>query len=270
MTRSLGRALAALLAGALVATGCAGCAGSSVGGEPAVTVSVFAAASLRDALVEVEAIYATVAPGVELEVATDASSTLRAQIEEGAPADVFLSADPANPAALVEAGLADGEAVDFAGNELELVVPADNPAGIASPADLARGGVKVVAAGDAVPISGYAQQALDRLAGLSGYPAGYAAAVAANVVSREANVSAVVAKIELGEGDAAFVYRTDALAAPALTVIELPPEAAVAATYAGVVLAASDDRPAAHAFLAWLAGDDGARVLGRFGYAPPE
>jgi molybdate transport system substrate-binding protein len=247
----------------------AGCAGSSAGREAAVTVSVFAAASLRDALVDVEAAYATVAPDVELELATDASSTLRAQIDEGAPADVFLSADRANPAALIEAGLADGEAVDFAGNELDLVVPVDNPAGIASPADLARAGVKVVAAGDAVPISRYAQQAVDRLAALPAYPADYAAAVAANVVSREANVSAVVAKIELGEGDAAFVYRTDALATPGLTVIELPPEAAVAATYAGVVLVASGNRPAAHAFLTWLAGADGARVLGRFGYGPP-
>lgn len=246
-----------------------GCTVSRAGLEPAVTVSVFAAASLRDALVAVEATYATVAPGVELEVATDASSTLRAQIDEGAPADVFLSADRVNPAALIEAGLVDGQAVDFAGNELDLVVPAGNPAHIASPADLARAGVKIVAAGDAVPVSAYARQAIDRLAALPGYPVGYAAAVAANVVSREANVSAVVAKVQLGEGDAAFVYRTDALATPGLTVIGLPREAAIAATYAGVVLGASDNRPAAHAFLAWLAGADGARVLGRFGYGPP-
>lgn len=265
MNRSLGRATT-LLGCALIV---AGCAGSRAGGEPAVTVSVFAAASLRDALVEVEATYVTVAPGIELEVATDASSTLRAQIEEGAPADVFLSADRANPDALVAAGLADGEAVAFAGNELTLVAPADNPAAIASPADLARAGVKIVAAGDTVPISRYAQQAIDRLGALPGYPADYAAAVAANVVSREANVSAVAAKIELGEGDAAFVYRTDAIAAPGLTVIPLPPEASVAASYAGVVLAASGNRQAAHAFLAWLAGDAGTAVLGRFGYGPP-
>ena len=114
----------------------------------------------------------TAAPGVSLTIATDASSTLRTQIEQGAPADVFLSADQTNPKTLVEGGLADGSAVDFAGNTLTVIVPAANPAGITTPADLARSGVKVIAAGADVPIAKYTTQVVANLAGTGGLPGG--------------------------------------------------------------------------------------------------
>ena len=104
-------------------------------------------------------------------------------------------------------------AVPFAGNRLALVVPASNPAGIASPFDLGRPGVRLVAAGVAVPITAYAAQMVGVLAGLPDAPRDFAAAVEANMVSREDNVRAVLAKVELGEGDAAIVYATDATAA---------------------------------------------------------
>ena len=114
---------------------------------------------------------------------------------------------------LVDAGLAAGEPIPFAGNRLALVVPAGNPAGITSPFDLARPGVRLVGAGTTVPITKYAAQMVGMLAGLPGAPHDFAAAVEANVVSREDNVRAVLAKVELGEGDAAIVYATDATAA---------------------------------------------------------
>ena len=120
---------------------------------PSVGLTVYGASSLKGALDAVKTAYATVAPGVTLTIATDASSTLRTQIEQGAPADVFLSADQSNPKALVDGGLADGAAIAFAGNLLTVIVPAANPGGIATPADLAKGGTKVIAAGAQVPIS---------------------------------------------------------------------------------------------------------------------
>lgn len=107
------------------------------------------------------------------------------------------------------------------------------------------------------------------LAAQPGYPAGFVAAYDANVVSKEDNVKAVVAKVELGEGDAAVVYATDAKASTRVKTAEIPAAANVPATYAGVVVKASAHVEAAHAFLKWLAGPDGQAVLATFGFLPP-
>jgi len=232
-------------------------------------LTLYAAASLKGVLAEVKTAYELAVPGTTLTIATGSSSTLRTQIEEGAPADVFLSADQKNPQTLVDAGLVDGAVVDFAGNLLTVIVPADNPAGITTPADLARSGVKIVAAGDEVPITKYAQEAIANLASQPGYPAAFAEAYAASVVSKEENVKAAVAKIELGEGDAAIVYVTDAKVASNVKTIEIPDAANVPATYAGVVVKASTHASEAHAFIDWLAGPDGAAILATFGFLPP-
>jgi molybdate transport system substrate-binding protein len=240
--------------------------GSNAG---AVELTVYGASSLKVALDAIKTAYATLEPAVTLTIATDASSTLRTQIEQGAPADVFLSADRSNPKALVDAGLADGSAVDFAGNLLTVIIPSADPAGIATPADLARAGMKVIAAGSDVPITNYATEVVAKLATQPGYPTGFVAAYDANIVSREDNVTAVVGKVELGEGDAAIVYLTDAKASTGIKTIEIPPAANVPATYAGLVVKRSAHTTAAHAFLTWLAGSDGQKVLARFGFLPP-
>jgi molybdate transport system substrate-binding protein len=208
-------------------------------------------------------------PGITLTLSTDSSSALEAQIEQGAPADVFLSADQANPTKLVDGGFASGDPVAFAGNELTIIVPADNPAGVHSPADLARSGLKVIAAGDAVPITAYATQLVDNLATDPGYPPGFAATYATNIVSMEDNAKAVVAKIELGEGDAGIVYVTDAAASTKVKTIEVPDAANVRAIYAGVVVKASPNQEAGKAFLDWFAGADGQAILSSFGFLPP-
>jgi molybdate transport system substrate-binding protein len=232
-------------------------------------LTIFGAASLKGALDQLKAGYESGHPGTTLTISTDSSATLRTQIEQGAPADIFLSADVTNPKKLVDGGLADGAAVDFAGNLLTIVVPTDNPAKIASPADLARSGVKIIAAGDDVPITKYAVQAVRLLAKLPGYPAGFAAGYAANVVSREDNVKAVIAKIELGEGDAGIVYVTDARASTKVKSIDIPPEGNVPATYAGVVIKASKNLAAAHAFLDWMTGSEAQLILTQLGFIPP-
>jgi len=248
----------------------AGCSTAASASAPnAVHLTVLGAASLKDALASARQAYEPAHPGITLTMSTDASAALRTQIEQGAPADVFLSADTVNPQKLVDAGLADGPAKDVAGNLLVIVVPKDNPANVSSPADLARTGLKIIAAGDDVPITTYATQAVGLLARLPGYPAAFAAGYASNVASREDNVKAVIAKVELGEGDAAIVYATDAKASSKVTTIAIPPEANVAATYAGVVVKASKQPAASHAFLDWLAGSDGQAIMGRFGFLPP-
>jgi molybdate transport system substrate-binding protein len=242
---------------------------TSVPSRTSVELTVYAAASLRDVLDTLKARYAQIAPWVTLTVSTGASSALRTPIEQGAPADVFLSADTKNPAALVTAGLTAGEAKRIVDNRLTIIVPTSNPAGINAPGDLARAGVKIVAAADAVPITKYAEELVANLAGQPGAPPGFAAAYAANVVSREDDVKAVVAKIELGEGDAAIVYATDAAASDAVTEIAIPPDAEVIAQDAGAVVGRSAHLDDARAFLDWLNSPEAQEIFGSFGFRSP-
>jgi molybdate transport system substrate-binding protein len=273
-------ARAALLVVALGAglTGCAGACASESPTEtstpvPAPTeqpdLTIYAAASLGGVTDAAKAAYEQTIGEVEILISTDSSAALATKIEQGAPADLFLSADTANAQRLVEAGLALGETVDFAGNELTIIVPVDNPAGIESPKDLAKDGVRIIAAGDEVPISKYAAKVVTRLADLPGYPDGYAGAYEANILSREENVSAVLAKIELGEGDAGIVYVTDAAAATDVETVRIPARANVQTTYAAVVLNASAHPNEAQAFLDWLQGAEGLAILQGFGFLPP-
>ena len=234
-----------------------------------VSLTIYGAASLKGVLDKVKTTWEAANPGSTLTISTDSSATLETQIEQGAPADVFLSADTSNPQKLIDKGLAAGAAVKFAGNELTVIVPTANPAGITSPADLAKTGTKVIAAGASVPITKYATMLVANLAKEAGYPADFVAAYTANVVSQEDNVKAVVAKIELGEGDAAIVYVTDAKASTKVTTVPVPDTANVPATYAGVVVKASPNAAAAAAFLTWFAGPDGQAILGTFGFLAP-
>jgi molybdate transport system substrate-binding protein len=236
---------------------------------PTIELTVYAAASLSGPLDALQAAYAVVAPDIKLTISAGASSALRAQVEQGAPADVFLSADTTNPAALVAVGLTAGEAKLIAANRLAIIVPTANPAAVRDAADLARPGLKIVAAGEAVPITRYADELVGKLTALEGYPSGFAEGYAANIVSREDDVKAVVAKIELGEGDAAIVYATDALASDAVTTLDVPVEAAVTASYAGAVIGRSPHLKESRAFLDWLNGSDAQEILGSFGFLPP-
>jgi molybdate transport system substrate-binding protein len=257
--------LVAVLVLALLITAC------SMGGtaQP-VALTIYAAASLKGALEQARTAYETAHPGTSLTLSTDSSAALETQIEQGAPADVFLSADASNPQKLVAEALADGAPVTFAGNKLTIVVPAANPAAISSPADLAKPGVKVIAAGDDVPITRYAAQLVGNLAQQPGYPSDFAAKYAANVVSKEDNVKFVVAKIELGEGDVGIVYITDAKASTKVISVDITPDSAnVPATYDGIVVKVAANPAAAHAFLDWLAGREGQTILGKFGFLPP-
>jgi molybdate transport system substrate-binding protein len=231
-------------------------------------LTIYGASSLTAVLAKVKTTYEAANPGTTLTISTDSSTALETKIEQGAPADVFLSADTANPQKLVDAGLGVGTVTKFAGNLLTVIVTTANPAGIQTPADLAKSGVKVIGAGDTVPITKYANQLVANLAKQPGYPADFAAQYTANIVSKQDNVAAVVSQIALGEGDAAIVYVTDARTSAQVTAIPVPAAANVPATYSGVVVKASANVAAAQAFLTWLAGPDGQAVLASFGFLP--
>jgi molybdate transport system substrate-binding protein len=232
------------------------------------SLTIYGASSLKSALAKMKTAYEAANPGTTLTISTDSSTALETKIEQGAPVDVFLSADTTNPQKLVDKGLASGGLVKFAGNLLTVIVPTANPAGIQTPADLAKAGVKVIAAGDTVPITKYATQLVANLAEQSGYPADFAAKYTANIVSKQDNVAAVVAQIELGEGDAAIVYVTDAKTSTKVTTVAVPAAANVPATYSGVVVKASANAAAAEAFMTWVAGPDGQAILASFGFLP--
>jgi molybdate transport system substrate-binding protein len=150
-----------------------------------------------------------------------------------------------------------------------IIVPKGDPAGIQSPRDLAKPGIKVIAAGEKVPITKYASQLVANLAKEPGYPTGFAAAYAANVASQEDSVSSIVSKVELGEGDAGIVYVTDAEGSDKVDTIDVPATANVPAVYGGVVVKASQNQEGAKAFLDWLAGPDGQAILASFGFLRP-
>jgi molybdate transport system substrate-binding protein len=251
----------AALATALAMGGCASPDPSGV------EIVVAGAASLQDALNTAATSYEHSHATVGVRFSFDASSALRTQIEQGAPLDAFASADTTNPQLLVDHGLAEGPVKVIARNQLVIVVSRSTPAVVETPADLARPGVKVIAAGPDVPISKYAGQLVANLAKFPGYPPDYATRMTANIVSREDNVRAIVAKVALGEGDAGIVYATDAMAANVGTV-EIPADSNVIATYGAVTIKASRHPAEARAFLDWLAGPDGQAVLARFGFLP--
>jgi molybdate transport system substrate-binding protein len=232
-------------------------------------LQVYAAASLKKVLDKARTAYEAATPGVTLTVSTDSSSALETKIEQGAPADVFLSADTSNPEKLVDGGFAAGDVTKFAANTLTVIVPTANPAGIARPVDLAKAGVKVIACADGVPLQKYTAGWLDRVRALPAYGADFPARLLANIASKEDNVGAIVTKVGLGEGDAGIVYVTDARTSDKVTTIAIPDDQNVAATYGGVVVRTSRHADAAAAFLAWLAGADGQAILAAFGFLPP-
>lgn len=281
MSPSHGRR-AVLLLSALLVAACAGGpppgpGGSTPGGGAGQTTSpservelqVYAAASLKPVLVKLASAYEAAVPGVVLTVSTDSSTALETKIEQGAPADVFLSADTKNPQMLAAKSLAAGGVVTFARNELTVIVPEANAAGIASPTDLGRPGLKVIACAEGVPIERYTAQWLARVSALAGYGPDFAARYQANVVSREDNVGGIVAKVALGEGDAGVVYVTDARASDKVRTIPIPADQNVPAAYGGVVVKASAHVADATAFLSWLTGPDGEGILASFGFLPP-
>ena len=244
----------AAVAAALLLAACGAPAAPATADPVKGTLDVFAAASLTESFRQLGADFHRAHPAATVEFNFNGSPTLVTQIEQGAPADLFASADQANLDRVTEAGLAGGPPVVFAHNQLEIVVARGNPRHIGGLADLARPGLLVVLAGPTVPAGRYAAQALQ------------AAAVRVTPVSEETDVKSVVSKVALGEADAGIVYRTDVSAAgSSVSGVPIPARYNVVATYPAVVLKGAANPVAARAFLDYLSGP-GQATLARFGF----
>ncbi len=233
------------------------------------TLNVFAAASLTDAFSEMGRNFEAAHPGVTVTFNFAGSQTLRTQIEQGAPADVFASANSTEMNALVaDQKVQAGTPKIFLTNRLVVILPAKNPAGISSLDDLARPGLKLVLAAESVPAGNYARQVLENLNASLG--ADYKDQVLANVVSNEDDVRQVVAKVELGEADAGMVYVSDAVAASGLQRIEIPAGVNVIADYPIASISGSINSDLATGFVDYVLSSTGQAILTKWGFTSIE
>jgi molybdate transport system substrate-binding protein len=233
------------------------------------TLTVLAAASLTGAFGDIGKAFEAANPGVTVTLNFAGSQTLRTQIEQGASADVFASADHKNMDTMVtESLIANGKYQDFASNLLVVILPPKNPANIQTLQDLAKPGIKLDLADASVPAGNYARQALTNLSKDATYGADYSTKVLANVVSNETDVKQVVSKVDLGEADAGIVYVTDAQAAPDLKTIPIPDNFNVIAKYPIAVVAKSPNADLAASFVAYVLSPDGQAILQKWGFAP--
>ena len=227
-------------------------AGSARSGKTNAGLTVLAASSLTDVFPKIDA---------GNKYSFGGSDVLAAQIQQGAPADVFAAASPKYPELLYQKGLV-LKPVVFATNRLVLIVPAANPAGIASVYDLCKSGVKVDIGDKAVPIGSYTRQILTTL-GLQ--------CVLSNVVSNEQNVRDILTKVSLGEADAGFVYITDAKTVPGkVKTIFLPGWAQPHVKYEIAVLKSSSKQAAAAAFVKRVLSKQGQKLLLAAGFGGPK
>jgi len=226
-------------------------------------ITVYAAASLTEAFEELGRGFEAEHPASDVVFNFAGSQHLATQINEGAPAHVFASANIKQMDAVVAGGRISAASVTvFARNQLVIITPREPSSDIATLADLARPGLRLVLAADVVPVGEYSLTVLDNAAA-AGYGDGFRQRVLANVVSYEDNVRAVVNKVALGEADGGIVYATDAAAA-AVRSLAIDEPLNVVASYP---IAALDDAGAgATAFVAYVASADGQAVLARHGF----
>lgn len=240
------------------------CGGASNASQ---TLTVYAAASLTDAFTEIGKAFEADQPGVTVVLNFGGSQNLRTQIEQGAPADVFASANTKEMDTLAAQDFIAVEAPQvFLTNQLVVILPKDNPAGIDSLEDLGKPGLKLVLAAEEVPAGRYARQILENLNSM--YGADYADRVLANVVSNEDNIRQAVTKVQLGEADASIVYVSDAVAAPELQRIEIPAEVNLIAEYSIAPLVRSANPELADAFTAYVLSPAGQATLEKWGFTP--
>lgn len=259
------RTLITVASAMMLAAGLAGCAGSSApagtAGAPsenateAKTLTVFAAASLKSSFTGLAETFEAQHPGTRVSLSFAGSSDLATQINQGAPADVFASADTKNMDKVTGTGLADGEPRVFATNTLAIAVPAGNPAGITGFQDLARDGLRLVTCARQVPCGAATATVADK------------AGVTLRPVSEENAVTDVLGKVISGEADAGLVYVTDVKSAgDKVDSIPFPEAASAVNSYPITALTAAKDKESAKAFIDLVLGSDGQQVLAKAGF----
>lgn len=232
-------------------------------------LTVFAAASLTDAFEQVQTDLEAAHPGLSIAYNFGGSQALVTQLAEGAEADVFASANSAQMQAAIENGSISGEPAMFVHNRLAIVTPTNNPAGIASAADLGQPDLLLVLAQAEVPAGRYAREAVCAMgADDETYGEDFVERVAGNVVSEEEDVRDVLAKVALGEADAGIVYVSDADAAgDAVRLIEIPDDVNIVASYP-IAAVTGGDGALANAFIGYVLSPEGQATLTEYGFEP--
>ncbi len=262
-------ALLRLLIAALAAA-CAAPAASAPTPEPR-TLTVSAAASLTEAFTEIGEQFEAAHPGATVAFNFAASNHLAQQIGQGAPADVFASANRAQMQVAIDSGrIISGTQQTFVRNRLVLIFPKDNPAGIGALQDLAQPGLKLVLAAKEVPVGQYSLDFLDKAVQDAAFGAAYKEAVLKNVVSYEENVRAVLSKVALGEADAGIVYTSDLAGENAAQVgrLDISDNLNTIATYPIATLSDSSNADLAEAFVDYVLSQAGQDILSKYGFIP--
>lgn len=219
-----------------------------------VQILVSAAASLTDAFGEIEAGFENENPGADVVLNLAASSALREQILEGAPVDVFASANTANMDQLVEAGEVAGEPRVFASNRLQIAVPTGNPAGVSGLSDFTRPELLIGLCAQGVPCGDFARQALQN------------AGVMPEIDTNEPDVRALLTKVEAGELDAGITYVTDVIAATGVKGIDIPDQFNVVTEYPIAVLSSAPNPQWAQMFVEFVRSTAGQAILAEYGF----
>lgn len=236
-----------------------------------VTLNVFAAASLTNSFDEIGKAFEAAHPGVTVTFNFSGSQALATQINNGAPVDVFASANITQMSLVAKAGRIDAIAPKtFARNRLLVIYPKANPAKIQTLQDLAKPGVKLILADKSVPAGQYALNFLDNAAQDGSFGPAYKDDVLKNVVSYELDVKSVLAKVELGEADAGIVYTTDAVTDTKGQTgqLAIPDHLNVIATYPIAVVKDSIHMALAQAFVDYVLSPEGQATLTKFGFIP--
>lgn len=256
-------------AGMAATTAPASTAASASGGG----LTVFAAASLTDAFKIIGKQFGEANGGATITFNFAGSDQLATQITQGAPADVFASANTKQMDVVIKAGeIVSGTQTTFVRNRLVVVYPKDNPGKLASLKDLAKPGLKIVLANKSVPVGGYSLAFLEKASKLPEYTAEYSPTVLKNVVSYEENVKAVLSKVTLGEADAGIVYTTDAatITDGSISTLDIPDNLNTIATYPIAATKNAKNAELAQKFVEYVLGPEGQAVLAKYGFIPPK
>ena len=241
----------------LAACGSSGGSNSSSNGQVKGTVLVFAAASLSNAFDKIGTQFEKAHPGVTVKFNYNGSSSLATSIKQGAPADLFASADTTTMDTITNANLAVGKPRTFTKNKLEIMVAKGNPMKITSVGNLAKPNLKVVVCASSVPCGTYSNEVFKK------------ADVKVKPVSEETSVSGVVTKVTLGEADAGMVYVTDVKANESkATGVPIPADQNVVADYPMVELKDAPNSAAAKSFMNYVSSSAGQKVLTSYGFLP--
>lgn len=257
----------------IILAGCGGTTTSSGTSTPSATTAapvslkIYAASSLTESFDAIKTAYQAVHPNVTITYNFNGSQALEQQLANGAPADIFASADVSHMTLAKSAKLVTTSQI-FAKNKLVVIVPISNPGHITSLNDLDKSGVKLVVGVPAVPVGKYGLQVLDNLGKAAQYGAVYEKSVKANIVSQEEDDKSVVSKVQLGDADAGIVYRTDVTTAEAtkVSIIPIPDQYNVIAQYPIAVLTGSTQQQAAQSFVSYLLSSDGQSIMEKYNF----